>query len=29
MAWLGPAIHEFAAYVKEDVDGRPAPAMTV
>ena len=28
MAGLGPAIHDFAV-TGEDVDGRPAPAMTV
>jgi hypothetical protein len=29
MAGLGPAIHVFAAGNRQDVDGRPAPAMTV
>jgi hypothetical protein len=28
MAWLGHAIHVFAAYSKKDVDGRPSPPMT-
>jgi hypothetical protein len=29
MAGLVPAIHDFRATVKEVVDGRPSPAMTV
>jgi hypothetical protein len=29
MAGLGPAIHGFAVRNNGDVDGRPAPAMTV
>jgi hypothetical protein len=29
MAGLGPAIHVFADSNRQDVDGRPAPAMTI